>query len=132
MNALAYAFHRIGRCIGSGGRRMERLMLRERQVLKRPDIQGRKTLKGSFKETITSLRMRGTPNASTEENSPNYVTGRKPKHGAVFYPHTKSSRRDRRQAKREADKAHRAALRAVSVPNGGETNLPGEQLQPGQ
>lgn len=128
MNALAYSFHRIGRCIASGGRRMERLMLRQRAVLKRPDIEGRMTKRGAFKETIKALRMRGLPSEQ------GYETGRRIRYeeGTIKFPHTKSLRRDRRAAKLAADKAHRAALRAVRPANGSEAHLSGGQLPAGK
>lgn len=135
MNALAYSFHRIGRCIASGGRRMERLMLNQRAVLKRPDVEGRFTKRGAFKETIKALRMRGLPSEQGYETGGGaYATGRRIRYEdlSVFHPHTRSSRAERRAAARTADKAHRASLRAVPATNGGETHLPGEQLQPSQ
>jgi hypothetical protein len=97
---------------------MERLVLRQRAVLKTPDIEGRFTKKGSFKETIKVLRMIGEPNASTQEDPHrHYVTSPKRKPGAVFYPHTKSSRSERREAARRAEKAHSTTLRAIQVAN---------------
>ncbi len=118
LDALSYAFGRIGRCINSGGRRIQRLEESQRYVLKRPDVEGRFSPRGSFKQVIAGLRGRGTPNDSQEEGSPQYITGRRarPEDRVPFYPHTRSLRRDRREASRAAIRAERHAAAASRHP----------------
>lgn len=97
LDRLAYVFGRIGRCIASGGRRMERMALQERMKLKRPDKEGRQSPKGEHKQIIQAM-------ASITQEELRKIRKRKISNGK----HQKSSRAERRAALRDAGRSARA------------------------
>lgn len=119
LDALGHAFGRIGRAIDCGGRRMQRLAEQERLRtlgrLRRPDVEGRRSRKGSFKLVIRALRSIGTPNENgVYQKESKAERKRREDSRRVTYPHVRASRAERRLAEMAASKAGRAG---ASVPN---------------
>lgn len=91
---------------------MERLRFEERLVVKRPDVEGRFTKKGSFKETVKLLRMNGVPNDDGKyQKEPKRERKRREGERKPFQPHLRSTRSERREAQRNAEKAAKRSLR---------------------
>lgn len=110
--ALAYVFKRVGQCIKSGGRRMERLALLERAIPHPPANRKAYPLGRDWKGEFEALTSLGVP-GKNKNGEVVFVTERKKVKGKILNVPVQSSRKDRRPAAIQAAKRARKARRAA-------------------
>lgn len=102
--ALAYVFKRVGQCIKSGGRRMERLALLDRAIPHPPANRKAYPLGRDWKGEFNALTGLGVP-GKNKNGEVVFVTERKKVKGKILNVPVQSSRKERRQAARSAKRA---------------------------
>lgn len=102
--ALAYVFKRVGQCIKSGGRRMERLALLDRSIPHPPANRKAYPLGRDWKGEFNAMTGLGVP-GKNKNGEVVFVTERKKVKGKILNVPVQSSRKERRQAARSAKRA---------------------------
>ena len=102
--ALAYVFKRVGQCIKSGGRRMERLALLDRAIPHPPTNRKAYPLGRDWVGEFNALTGLGVP-GKNKNGEVVFVTERKKVKGKILNVPVQSSRKERRQAARSAKRA---------------------------